>query len=137
LFYVGLKFLSELLSNIRQWPFSYIAATAEKEITRKVYTHVQNQSLQYHVCRETGKILRAVQRGSASFVAILNVVLFLSLPTVIKLVLVTVTVGVLYDKEFLYITFGSMALYVVSNYLMTQYKAKYYKKKSDTDRGTN
>ena len=60
LFYVGLKFLSELLSNIRQWPFSYIAATAEKEITRKVYTHVQNQSLQYHVCRETGKILRAV-----------------------------------------------------------------------------
>lgn len=61
----------------------------------------------------------------------------MSLPTVIKLVLVTVTVGVLYDKEFLYITFGSMALYVVSNYLMTQYKAKYYKKKSDTDRGTN
>ena len=69
--------------------------------------------------------------------AILNVVLFLSLPTVIKLVLVTVTVGVLYDKEFLYITFGSMLLYVVSNHLMTVYKAKFYKKKSVIDQGTN
>ena len=65
--------------------------------------------------------------------AILNVVLFLSLPTIIKLVLVTVTVGVLYDKEFLFITFGSMILYVISNYLMTAYKAKYYKKKSVSD----
>jgi len=55
----------------------------------------------------------------------------------IKLVLVTVTVGVLYDKEFLFITFGSMALYVISNYLMTAYKAKYYKKKSVSDQGTN
>jgi len=55
----------------------------------------------------------------------------------IKLVLVTVTVDVLYDKEFLFITFGSMVLYVISNHLMTAYKAKYYKKKSVSDQGTN
>jgi ABC-type bacteriocin/lantibiotic exporter with double-glycine peptidase domain len=75
-YYVLVKFLSEFLNNIRQWPFAYVQAQAEIEITKKVYRHVQNQSMEFHLNRETGKIIRAVQMGSSSFVSIMNIMMF-------------------------------------------------------------
>jgi ABC-type bacteriocin/lantibiotic exporter with double-glycine peptidase domain len=74
--YAGLKFTADTLSNIKQWPFAYISAQAELVVSKLIYSHIQEQSLEFHLSRETGKILRAVQRGSGSFVTILNVVVF-------------------------------------------------------------
>ena len=79
--------------------------------------------------RETGRILRAVQRGSGSFVTILNVTVFSILPIMVKLGLVTATIFVLYDYEFLIINFGTMAIYFLATYCFNEWRAKFFREK--------
>jgi ABC-type transport system involved in Fe-S cluster assembly fused permease/ATPase subunit len=62
--YASLKFLAEVVNYLREIPFSYVSANAEKHIAKTVHSHMQNQSLSFHLSRETGKVLRIVNRGS-------------------------------------------------------------------------
>jgi hypothetical protein len=65
--YVIIRFSADFVNNIREIPFANISASAEIYIAHLVYTHTQNQSLAYHLSRETGKVVRIVSRGSQSF----------------------------------------------------------------------
>mmetsp|Transcript_11580 Transcript_11580/g.19572 ORF Transcript_11580/g.19572 Transcript_11580/m.19572 type:complete len:202 (+) Transcript_11580:442-1047(+) len=135
--YVLIKFISELIGAVRQWPFSYVQAQASTHITKIVYTHIQNQGLQFHLSRETGKILRAVQKGSDAFVSIMNIIAFQSLPVLVKIVLVSVTILTLYDITFLLVIFGTMSLYMVANYFIQEWRSHFFKDKSKKDQGFN
>ena len=87
--------------------------------------------------RETGRILRGVQRGSSSFVSILNLVMFQTLPVLVKLVLVAITISLLYDWVFLLIIFSFMVTYIVAQVSITEWRSKFQKDKSQKDSGYN
>ena len=65
--YCAVRFAADFVNNIREIPFANVSASAEIYIAHLVYTHVQNQSLAFHLSRETGKVIRTVSRGSQSF----------------------------------------------------------------------
>ena len=65
--YAVTRFAADLVNNIRELPFANVSAAAEIYIAHMVYNHIQNQSLEFHLSRETGKIIRIVSRGSQSF----------------------------------------------------------------------
>ena len=100
-----------------------------------MYDHVQNQSLNFHLNRETGKIIRAVQMGSQSFVRLLNILIFMSFPLVIRLALVSAAIGYLYTYEYILITVISMVVFLITNYFATEWKRKFSKEKSRKDQG--
>jgi ABC-type multidrug transport system fused ATPase/permease subunit len=62
--YALLKFLADFVRYIVEIPFSNVSASAEVYIASMVYKHIQNQSLSFHLNRETGKIVRLTSRGS-------------------------------------------------------------------------
>lgn len=62
--YAVIRFLADFVNNIREIPFANVSASAEIYIAHLVYSHTQNQSLAYHLSRETGKVVRIVSRGS-------------------------------------------------------------------------
>ena len=62
--YSALKLFYDLINNFREIPYANMAATAEIQISKEVYEHVQSLSLSYHLSRETGKIIRIVSRGA-------------------------------------------------------------------------
>lgn len=64
LFYASMKLVAETVNYLREIPFSYVSANAEKYIAKTVHSHMQNQSLSFHLSRETGKVLRMVNKGS-------------------------------------------------------------------------
>ena len=74
--YCVVRFSADFVNNIREIPFANISASAELFIAHLVYTHIQNQSLAFHLSRETGKVIRTVSRGSQSFSTILRMALF-------------------------------------------------------------
>lgn len=63
--------------------------------------------------------------------------MFSILPIIVKLGLVTATIFVLYDYEFLVINFGTMAIYFVATYCFNEWRAKFFKEKSQLDSGYN
>ncbi len=74
--YVAIRFAGDLVNNLREIPFANVSASAEIYISHRVYTHIQNQSLAFHLTRETGKVIRTVSRGSQSFATILRTIFF-------------------------------------------------------------
>lgn len=97
-FYAGTKFIADVLRYLTELPFSYIAANAEKHIAKLVYSHIQNQSLAFHLSRETGKIIRIVSKGSQSFAQVMRYSVFNIAPMMIEIAFVLATIGTLYPQ---------------------------------------
>jgi len=62
--YAIVRFLADFVNNMREIPFANVSASAEIYIAHMVFSHIQNQSLAFHLSRETGKVIRTVSRGS-------------------------------------------------------------------------
>ena len=133
LVYAVTKFAADLLNYIREIPFAYIAANAEKYIAALVYRHIQNQSLAFHLSRETGKIIRIVSKGSNSFAMVLRFSLFNILPVFVEIVLVIGAIGYLYQPKFFWLNFGAMLLYLLATVIATEWRAKFFKVMSQKD----
>ena len=75
--------------------------------------------------------------GSQSFVQLLNVLIFMSFPLVLRLFLVSGAIGYLYSYEYILITGISMFVFLIVNYIVTEWKRKFIKDKSRKDQGSN
>lgn len=122
--YAIVRFLADFVNNAREIPFANVSASAEIHIAHKVYSHTQNQSLAYHLSRETGKVVRIVSRGSQSFASILRIVIFSLLPLAIELVLVLGVIAALYPLVFFLVLTLSVVIYVVATVYITEWRAK-------------
>lgn len=131
--YAVVRFLADFVNNIREIPFANVSASAEIYIAHLVYSHTQNQSLAYHLSRETGKVVRIVSRGSQSFAQILRIALFNILPLIIELILVLAIIFTLYPVVFFLVTCGSVVLYVWATVVLTEWRAKYFKSLASKD----
>ena len=125
--------MSDFLNYIREIPFSYISANAEKHIAKQVYSHIQNQSLAFHLSRETGKIVRIVGKGSTSFAQVLRYQFFSLLPTFTEIIFIVAAIGVLYGQKFFWIVFGCVTVYMVVTIVVTEWRAKFFKRMSKAD----
>lgn len=121
------RFSADFANNIREIPFANISASAEIFIAQLVYTHITNQSLAFHLSRETGKVIRIVSRGSQSFAMILRYSLFNIVPIIVEVLMVQVIIAVLYPYPFVIITFSSVIIYVLATGILTEWRAKYFK----------
>lgn len=96
LFFAAIKLVAEVINYLREIPFSYVSANAEKYIAKTVHTHMQNQSLSFHLGRETGKVLRMVNKGSQSFASVMRYSMFSIMPTVLEVCFTIGVIGYLY-----------------------------------------
>lgn len=131
--YVGTRFMADFVNYIREIPFASISASAEIFIAHKVYTHIQSQSLAFHLSRETGKIIRIVSRGSQSFASILRMALFNLVPLIFELILVMVVIFKLYPATFFFIILSSVVVYITATICITEWRAKYFKSMATKD----
>ena len=131
--YAATKFGADFLNYIREVPFSVISANAEKYIASMVYSHVQRQSLAFHLSRETGKIIRIVSKGSSSFAQVFRYMLFNIAPMIVEIIFIMVTIALLFPMKYFFLNFGCIALYLLSTVLVTEWRAKYFKIQSKKD----
>lgn len=125
--YALVRFSADFTNYIREIPFANVSASAEVYIAHMVYNHVQNQSLSFHLSRETGKVIRVVSRGSQSFAQILRYTVFSLLPIIIELIFVLVIIGILYPIEIFAVTLLSVILYIFLTVTLTEWRARYFK----------
>lgn len=125
--YCIIKFAGEIVNNMREVTFAAVSANAEVFIADKVYNHVQSQSLEFHLNRETGKILRICQRGSSSFSSILWTTMFSIGPLFLELLFVIIIVAYLFPWYFFIVILVSIIAYLVDTFLVTEWRAKYFK----------
>ena len=125
--YAVCKFLNEFINYLRELPFAYTTANAEKHIAELVYRHVTNLSLAFHLSRETGKVVKIVAKGAHAFALILRYMLFSILPVIVEVVFVLAAIGVKYDPVFVLVNLGCMILYMIVTFCLTEWIAAHFK----------
>lgn len=131
--YAVAKFAADLVNNLREVTFAKVSASAEVFIADKVYNHIQNQSLAFHLKRETGKIIRICSRGSQSFSSILKYTIFNIWPLFLELAFVVVIIGFFYPFWFFILVLISIIAYILDTFLVTEWRAKYFKRMNKSD----
>lgn len=116
-------FLAEASNNLKTFTFVYVEAKIQSKLAEAVFRHVLDLSMSYHLTRETGKVLRIIQRGSISVPQVLRTGLFYVFPIFLQLLLVEGYLIFFYDIFYALIIGTSVALYIVFTIITSEWRS--------------
>ncbi len=83
--YAAARFAGVLSDNLRNALFEKVGQDAARRLAGKVFRHVHDLSLRFHLERRTGSLTKIVERGTKSIDMMLYFLLFNIAPTLIEL----------------------------------------------------
>jgi ATP-binding cassette subfamily B protein len=86
--YAAARFGTTLFDNVRNTLFERVGQDATRRLAAKVFAHLHQLSLRFHLERRTGAVTKVVERGTKSIDTMLYFMLFNIAPTVLELLLV-------------------------------------------------
>jgi len=99
------RFLHAGFGEIRDALFARIGQNAIRRAALKVFEHLHNLSLKFHLNRQTGALSRIIDRGIGAIDFILRFVTFNIFPTLLEMILVCLILLNLFSWYFSIITF--------------------------------
>ncbi|KAJ3414784.1 Homocysteine S-methyltransferase 1 [Chytridiales sp. JEL 0842] len=94
-------------------------------ISVKLLSHLHSLSLQFHVNRKTGEVLRTMDRGTNSIGSLLNTMLFNIVPVFVDIGVAVVWFVVLFDAATGAIVLATMILYIVMTIWITEWRTSF------------
>ncbi|XP_052096189.1 ATP-binding cassette sub-family B member 6-like [Mytilus californianus] len=142
LIYCGLKFLcgsatSGFLTNMRSFFWIPVQQYTTRRISVKLFSHLHNLSLRWHLSRKTGEVLRVMDRGTTSMNSLLSYVLFNILPTIIDITIAVVYFITAFNYIFGLLVFLCMAMYLGLTIWITEWRTKYRREMNLMDNQIN
>ncbi|TMX04635.1 hypothetical protein EJD97_006315 [Solanum chilense] len=125
-------------NELRTAIFSKVALRTIRSVSRKVFSHLHELDLQYHLSRETGGLNRVIDRGSRAINFILSSMVFNVFPTILEISMVSGILAYRFGASFAWITSLSVAAYIAFTLSITQWRTKFRKEmnKADNDAST-
>jgi len=109
--YGGLRLLSTLFSEGREYIFAPVAQSAQRAVATETFAHMHRLSMRYHLEKRTGRLTRIIERGVKSIDFLFRFLLFNIGPTFLQLGIVGVAFAVAYDWRFALIAVTIVILY--------------------------
>ncbi|GMF23555.1 unnamed protein product [Phytophthora fragariaefolia] len=107
---------------------------AYQDVAANLFAHLHSLSMNYHLTKKTGKVLRCLDRGSTSTDNIVNVIFFRLLPTFVELVVVSIVFIFSFKEKILsMITVIGVILYVVITAMGTRIRLRFKKQTNEHD----
>jgi ATP-binding cassette subfamily B protein len=120
-----LRLTTAFFNELRDVLFAKIRYHAVYEISVKVLTHLHKMSLRFHLERQTGSIIRDLERGTQSLSSLINYMVFIILPTIIEVLLVGFILILTYDINFALITFSTIIVYILFTLKVTNWRMSF------------
>ncbi len=117
-----LKLSASMFNELRDVVFAKVRYRAMRRLSTRVLTHLHKLSLRFHLERRTGGISRDLERGTRSVSTILNYMAFSILPIVVEFALVAFILLNEYDIIFTLAVFGSVAVYMLFTFAITEWR---------------
>lgn len=129
---------SSAFNELRTAVFSKVALRTIRSVSRKVFSHLHDLDLRYHLSRETGALNRIIDRGSRAINFILSSMVFNVVPTILEISMVSGILAYKFGAPFAWITSLSVAAYVIFTLSVTQWRTQFRKamNKADNDAST-
>ncbi|XP_008793410.1 ABC transporter B family member 25, mitochondrial [Phoenix dactylifera] len=125
-------------NELRNAIFSKVALRAIRTVSRKVFSHLHDLDLRYHLSRQTGALNRIIDRGSRAINFILSSMVFNVVPTILEIAMVSGILAYKFGATFAWITSLSVAAYIAFTLIVTQWRTKFRQamNKADNDAST-
>ena len=111
--YGALRLATALFNELRDILFARARFNAVSDLSSDTLTHLHNLSLRFHLDRRTGSITRDLERGTQSLSSLSNYFVFVVIPTLFEIILVTGILLGSYALKFSLITLLTVAVYVL------------------------
>nr|XP_046260747.1 ATP-binding cassette sub-family B member 6 isoform X2 [Scatophagus argus] len=138
--YTLLKFLqgggagtSGFISNLRQFIWIKVQQFTSRGVQLCLFSQLHGLSLRWHLERQTGDVLRSIDRGTSSINNLLSYILFSILPTICDIIIAIVYFVSYFSVWFGLIVFTCMILYLTCTILITEWRTKYRREMNDQD----
>ena len=127
------RFLHAGFGEIRDALFARIGQNAIRRAALKIFEHLHNLSLKFHLNRQTGALSRIIDRGIGAIDFILRFVTFNIFPTLLEMILVCLILLNLFSWYFSIITFFVILFYIAFTFIVTEWRVQIRKKMNDAD----
>ena len=131
--YAGARFGGVLADNLRNALFEKVGQNAARRLSARVFRHVHNLSLRFHLERRTGSLTKIVERGTKSIDMMLYFLLFNIAPTVIELTAICVIFYLKFGAGLVAATLVIVAIYIAFTRKVTDWRTHLQREMNDVD----
>jgi ATP-binding cassette subfamily B protein len=131
--YAGARFGGVLFDNLRNALFEKVGQDAARRLAGKVFRHVHDLSLRFHLERRTGSLTKIVERGTKSIDMMLYFILFNIVPTAIELAAICVIFFVKFGAGLVVATLAIVAIYIAFTRWVTDWRSQIQRQMNDVD----
>ncbi len=131
------RLLSLGFNQLRDAVFERVAQRALRRAGVAVFTHLHALSLRFHLGRQTGRLSRAIERGTKAIESVLGILLFNILPTFLELALVVGVLWGLLDFSFALVTLVTVGSYIAFTVYTTEWRLKFRRQMNEADSTAN
>ncbi|WP_343628259.1 ATP-binding cassette domain-containing protein [Roseateles sp.] len=120
--YALLRYASTLFTELRDLAFARVGKQVVAGFSERAFAHLLAMSPRFHAHRNTGALVREVERGTDGLGYLLGAGVFTVVPTAVEFGAVLVIILSGYGAKFVLIIAGSMAAYSVWTGWMTRHR---------------
>lgn len=135
--YGSLRLLNVIISEIRDTLFGRVTERAMRRMGLKVFKHLHNLDLGFHLNRQTGGLSRDIERGTSGISFLMRFLVFNIGPTLLEIVVVVGLLLVQYGVSFAAIILTSVVLYVLYSMKATHWRTRYVQAMNQADSTTH
>ena len=133
--YAAARFATTLFDNLRNTLFERVGQEATRRLAARVFAHLHQLSLRFHLERRTGAVTKVVERGTKSIDTMLYFMLFNIAPTVLELLLVLNIFRGSFGWPMVAATLVMVVAYIWFTRVVTDWRAALRTRMNDLDTG--
>ena len=137
LLYGLLRFGTIIFGEIRDTIFGRVTERAMRRIGLKVFRHLHNLDLDYHLSRRTGALARDIERGTNGISFLMRFMLFNILPTLFEILLVAGILLYNYGIWYALIVVVSVSIYIFFSIMVTEWRTAFVRAMNEMDNKSN
>ena len=135
--YGGLRFGSTLFSELRDAVFARVAERAMRRVSLRVFEHLHQRELGFHLDRKTGGLARDIERGTNGISFLLRFTLFNIVPTLLEILMVAGILLVVFNASYVFAILVAVVVYVVYSIKITEWRTRFVREANARDNESN
>lgn len=132
-----LRFSSVFFSELRDAVFARVAERAMRRISLRVFEHLHQLDLGFHLSRRTGGLSRDIERGTSGISFLLRFMVFNILPTLVEIALIAVILLINFSPLYALTVLGSVILYGSFSIWCTEWRNRFVRESNQMDNRSN
>lgn len=135
--YGALRLCAVIFAELRDVVFVKVTRRATRRIALKVFRHLHDLSLKFHLERHTGGISREIERGTRGVSILLTYSLFSIIPVILEFGFVAAILIDRFDWRFAAITFSAVFSYLAYTFFVSEWRMNIRREANGWDTRSN